>query len=245
MNRAMRVATFQGLRGGVGCSSIVATLGDALHRQGEHVLMIDANPDDLLRLFFSVPLGDSRGWAGALSRNQAWHEQAYCVDAGMDLLPYGRNALLPHEHDSACTNPGVFWSQALEGLQGNCTWLLFDLPSNTPHYTELQAQAHLDIRVAAVDAGCHVHLAQANLPDRAWVLPSLYDPTRPLSSDILQEWRTTHDGRLVPLAMYRDEAVHEALGAKTTVQLLSPESMGARDASSLAVWCRVQAGALK
>lgn len=238
----MQIATFQGVREGTGTSSIVAMLADALHRQGEHVLVIDACPMDTVRLFFGVPLSDRRGWAAALSQGTPWHEQAYRVDAGLDILPYGRNGLSPASADISREAAGDFWERTLHQLQETCTWLLFDLPAGVISYCGLQAQAHLDIRVAAVDAGCHLRLAQTVLPDTAWRLASMYDPTRALCSDILQEWRAANDRRMVPLSMHRDEAVHEALAGKTTVQLLHPESMGARDANSLATWCRAQAG---
>lgn len=239
----MQIATFQGVRDGTGTSSIVAMLADALHRQGEHVLVIDASPMDTLRLFFGVPLDDRRGWAAALSQGAPWHEQAYRVDAGLDLLPYGRNGLA---HDSKPVEAaGDFWCRALSQLQDACSWLLFDLPSGNATYRELQAQARLDIRVAAVDAGCHLRLAQSTLPASAWRLASMYDPTRTLGSDILQEWRASSGHRLVPVSIHRDEAVHEALAGKTTVQLLHPESIGARDANSLATWCRAHAGSAR
>lgn len=238
----MQIATFQGVREGAGTSSIVAMLADALHRQGEHVLVVDASPMDTLRLFFGVPLDDRRGWAAALSREEAWHEQAYRVDAGLDLLPYGRNGLTSDGRNIPAETGGDFWGRTVHQLQDACSWLLFDLPAGRTPYQDLQAHAHLDIRVAAVDAGCHLRLAQTALPDSAWRLASMYDPTRTLCRDILQEWRATTDWRMVPLSMHRDEAVHEALAGKTTVQLLHPQSMGARDANSLATWCRAQAG---
>lgn len=238
----MQIATFQGVRGGAGTSSIVAMLADALHRQGEHVLVVDTCPMDTLRLFFGVPLADERGWAAALGHGTAWHEQAFRVDAGLDLLPYGRNGLAAAGHYTTGSTGGDVWCRRLHQLQDACSWLLFDLPAETTEYQPLQAMAQLDIRVAAVDAGCHLRLAQTPLPGTAWRLASMYDPTRTLSSDILQEWRASSEVRMIPVSMHRDEAVHEALAGKTTVQLMHPESMGARDANSLATWCRAHTG---
>lgn len=244
----MLIATFQGLRGGTGTSSIVAMLADALHRQGEHVLVVDACPTDTLRLFFGVPLADERGWAAALDHGKPWHEQAFRVDTGLDLLPFGRNGLAnghspsPSNGERPGESAGDFWCRMLPLLQDACSWLLFDLPADTTEYQPLQALAQLDIRVAAVDAGCHLRMAQTPLPATAWRLASLYDPTRTLSSDILQEWRARGASRMIPVSMHRDEAVHEALAGKTTVQLMHPESMGARDANSLATWCRAHTG---
>lgn len=239
----MQIATFQGIRGGVGTTSVVAMLADALHRQGEHVLVVDTNPSDVLRLFFNVAQADGNGWAGALSQGQPWHESAFRVDQRLDLIPFGRNSLQNGPHAAAeLTLSETFWLEALEHLKGNCSWLLFDLPSVTSHYTRIQAKAHLDIRVASTDAGCHVSLAQTHLPKTCKLLASLYDPTRTLSGDILLDWRYRYHDQIIPFPMHRDEAVHEALAQKTTVQLLYPDAVGAQDAHSLATWCRTHKG---
>lgn len=240
----MQLITFQGLRGGTGTSSIVAMTADALHRQDQHVLMVDTNPDDTLRLFFNIPHTDPCGWAAALGRQLPWHEQAYHIDTGLELLPYGRFGL---EHSlqyiaRGLQDPAAFWLKTLEQLEDACTWLLMDLPARSTRYAALQARAQADIRVASVDAGCHVLLAQTDLPPESRLLASLFDPSRPLCNDILLEWRHHYPERLIPAPMHRDEAVHEALASKTTVQMLHPHSVGSSDAASLATWLMAQAG---
>ncbi len=64
----MTVLALQGVRGGVGTTSLTAALGWALHQLGESVLVIDASPDNLLRLSFNIDFDHADGWARAAGR---------------------------------------------------------------------------------------------------------------------------------------------------------------------------------
>lgn len=50
----MAVLGLQGVRGGVGTTTITAALAWSLQMLGENVLVVDACPDNLLRLSFNV-----------------------------------------------------------------------------------------------------------------------------------------------------------------------------------------------
>lgn len=47
----MAILGLQGIRGGVGTTSITAALAWALQLLGETVLVVDASPDNMLRFF--------------------------------------------------------------------------------------------------------------------------------------------------------------------------------------------------
>ncbi|HAT0787820.1 TPA: cell division protein, partial [Salmonella enterica subsp. enterica serovar Typhimurium] len=49
----MAILGLQGVRGGVGTTSLTAALAWALQILGENVLVIDASPDNLLRMSFN------------------------------------------------------------------------------------------------------------------------------------------------------------------------------------------------
>ena len=241
----MRIITLQGLRGGVGTTSIAAMLGDTLNRQGQHVLLIDLNATDMLRLFFNVPHQEPYGWAGALSNKHAWHEQAYRITPYLDLLAYGRTGIDIFPASSAVSEEraAAFWLESIPLLSHAYDWLIIDLPAASAHFHRLQQESDLDLCVASVDAACHVLLAQTTLRPRCHIVPSLFDPSKTLANDILLEWRYEYALHMIPVPMHRDEAVHEALASKTTVHMLYPESMGASDARSLATWIMAKANA--
>lgn len=61
----MAILGLQGVRGGVGTTSLTAALAWALQILGENVLVIDASPDNLLRMSFKRRLRPS-GRLGAI-----------------------------------------------------------------------------------------------------------------------------------------------------------------------------------
>ncbi|OFE42148.1 hypothetical protein A9Y87_11495 [Salmonella enterica subsp. enterica] len=63
----MAILGLQGVRGGVGTTSLTAALAWALQILGENVLVIDASPDNLLRMSFNV---DS--WRRRLKDGHSW-----------------------------------------------------------------------------------------------------------------------------------------------------------------------------
>lgn len=64
-----------GVRGGVGTTTITAALAWSLQMLGENVLVVDACPDNLLRLSFNVDFTHRQGWARAMLDGQDWRER--------------------------------------------------------------------------------------------------------------------------------------------------------------------------
>ena len=62
----MAILGLQGVRGGVGTTSVTAALAWSLQLLGESVLVIDACADNLLRMSFNVDFTREEGWARAL-----------------------------------------------------------------------------------------------------------------------------------------------------------------------------------
>jgi len=88
----MTILGLQGIRGGVGTTSITAALAWSLQLLGESVLVIDACPDNLLRLSFNVEYEDPTGWARSLLDGNEWRDAGMRYTTQLDLLPFGRLA---------------------------------------------------------------------------------------------------------------------------------------------------------
>ena len=232
-----------GIRGGVGNTSVVAMLGDALHQQGESVLMVDLNSTDMLRLHFNVPYSDPHGWAAARLKGTPWQEQAFSLDAGLWLLPYGMHGLPSacESHSQQADNDD-FWCGALQALRTEFSWVLFDLPPAGRQYAGLRAQADHDLLVVSTDAGCHILLASADPPENARIFVNIHDPARQLSNHLLLDWRQRYGERLLPTLLHRDEAVNAALAHKTTATRRFPDSTAADDMRALATLCMARRG---
>ncbi|MGL5564712.1 MAG: cellulose synthase operon protein YhjQ/BcsQ, partial [Plesiomonas sp.] len=68
----MITVALQGIRGGVGTTSIVAGLALAARRQGARVLAVDLCPDNQLPLHFGRPHDEVCGWGLLADPTNNW-----------------------------------------------------------------------------------------------------------------------------------------------------------------------------
>lgn len=237
----MPIIALQGIRGGVGTTSITAGLAWALCRLGERVLAIDSSPDNQLRLHFNTPFSLAAGWARAELDDQPWHQQALRYTDGLDFLPFGQLSVAEYPRWLAAHQqaPGR-WIQYLHQLQdsGDYHWLLLDLPAAGPATcTEpWRAAADAVFCVLTPDANSHIRLHQQSLRPGVHLLLNQFSADSRLQQDLQQYWRQ-HLGTLLPLSIHRDEAMAEALAVKQPVGEYSAASLAADELNILAGWC--------
>ncbi|WP_425298514.1 cellulose synthase operon protein YhjQ/BcsQ [Pantoea deleyi] len=128
----------QGLRGGVGTTSLCAALGWALTALGERVLLIDGSPVSQLGAHFNLPIQATQGWMQALCEGGDWQQCAQRYPQGPDLLPYGQLSASVQAQDAAVAAPLL---EALPALRGRYGWILFDLPADSAPWHEKTAAA--------------------------------------------------------------------------------------------------------
>ena len=87
----MNVMTLQGLKGGVGTTTVTANLAAAINAQGLPVLVIDLSPQNSLRLHFSMDINDARGISTQIQAGLPWHEAAYVNENGVTFVPFGQD----------------------------------------------------------------------------------------------------------------------------------------------------------
>lgn len=125
----MAILGLQGIRGGVGTTSITAALAWSLQLLGESVLVIDASPDNLLRLSFNVDFASRGGWARSVLDGQDWRDAGLRYTSQLDVLPFGQLTTnewdVIHQHDAL--NQLAALLQALK-TQQQYHWVLIDLP---------------------------------------------------------------------------------------------------------------------
>ena len=86
----MAVLGLQGVRGGVGTTSVTAALAWSLQVLGESVLVIDACSDNLLRMSFNVDFTHANGWGRARLDDKDWRDAGLRYTSQLDLLPFGQ-----------------------------------------------------------------------------------------------------------------------------------------------------------
>ncbi len=238
----MPVIALQGLRGGMGTTSVTAALAWALQQLGESVLAVDFAPDNLLRLHFNTPFELARGWARAEQDGGEWQQGAMRYCENLDFLPFGRLAAAERLNlQQYCRQHPTRWQENLTqlGASAQYNWILLDLPADD-QVLAAQALSFADcvFMLIAPDANCQVRLHQQALPEGCRFLINQYFAASQLQQDLHQLWLQTLGG-LLPVVIHRDEAMAESLAVKQPLGEYRPESLAADEVLTLANWCLI------
>jgi cellulose synthase operon protein YhjQ len=235
----MTILGLQGIRGGVGTTSVTAALAWSLQLLGESVLVIDACPDNLLRLSFNDEIAHDAGWARAVIDGQDWRDAGLRYTSLIDVLPFG--VLTPGERENVLSLADKLAEiAAIAGelhRQGNYRWILIDLPHGFYPWTQsLLAACQHTMMVVQPDTNCHVRLHQQALPVDAHILINDLRVGSQLQEDLYQVWLQTQR-RLLPVAIHRDEAMAECMAAKQPLGEYRHDALAAEEMLTLASWC--------
>ncbi|WP_454780647.1 cellulose biosynthesis protein BcsQ [Legionella sp. WA2022007384] len=236
----MPVIALQGIRGGVGATSIAVGLAWALQQLKQSVLVIDFTPDNLLRLHFNMPFEQVEGWARSYQDKQDWSENIQAYTPQLDYLPFGKITHVERvnlENDLQ-KNPD-FWQKNIEYLftKDNYDWIVLDLPSDTKLLTQ-QGLDNADVvfLLLTPDVNCHIRLHQQKTPENCYFLMNHYSPAKSLQKDLYELWQRLLPNFL-PIILHSDEAMAESLAAKKPIGEYHPHSLITQDVNALADWC--------
>ncbi|MGB3835285.1 cellulose biosynthesis protein BcsQ [Castellaniella sp.] len=236
----MKKIMVSGVRGGVGTTSVVAMLADALCTYGQTVLMIDLTSSDLLRLHFNVPWRDAHGWCNSQA-DGGWQRRVFSVRPGLYFLPSGQ--LRPENPTIIPDDDACAWLEQqclphLAHVPWTIDWVIFDCPSvRHPVTTCLRPHVLHDITVVWPDAGVHALLGAYGLAQGSHLLINGVRPERQLSADIVLDWRVRFKQSVLPVWLHEDESVQEAMAWKMPVTRYRPGCAASDAARSLAMWC--------
>lgn len=235
----MAILGLQGVRGGVGTTSLTAALAWALQILGENVLVIDASPDNLLRMSFNVDFVHQGGWARSLLDGQDWRDAGLRYTSQLDLLPFGQLTAQERENPQAWQETLREIGSAIQALKasGRYSWILLDLPYGASPLTgQLVSLCDHTLAIAQVDANCHIRLHQQALPAGAHILINDLRIGSQLQDDLYQVWLQSQR-RLLPIVIHRDEAMAECMASKQPLGEYRSDSLAAEEVLTLANWC--------
>ncbi|EBX7293805.1 cellulose biosynthesis protein BcsQ [Salmonella enterica subsp. enterica serovar Oslo] len=235
----MAILGLQGVRGGVGTTSLTAALAWALQILGENVLVIDASPDNLLRMSFNVDFVHQGGWARSLLDGQDWRDAGLRYTSQLDLLPFGQLTAQERENPQAWQETLGEIGSAIQALKasGRYSWILLDLPYGAlPLTRQLVSLCDHTLATAQVDANCHIRLHQQALPAGAYILINDLRIGSQLQDDLYQVWLQSQR-RLLPIVIHRDEAMAECMASKQPLGEYRSDSLAAEEVLTLANWC--------
>lgn len=235
----MAILGLQGVRGGVGTTSITAALAWSLQLLGESVLVIDASSDNLLRMSFNVDFTRKEGWARALLDDKDWRDTGMRYTSQLDVLPFGQLTATERENEAAYQRLFSQFTTALQSLKekSHYQWILLDLPHGAATLTrQLLAKCDHVLSIVNVDANCHIRLHQQVLPENTHLLINDLRLNSQIQDDLYQVWLQSQR-RLLPMVIHRDEGMAECLASKQPLGEYRSDSLAAEEILTLANWC--------
>lgn len=220
------------LAGGVGKTSLVASVGRALAARGEHVLLADTCLFGVLPFYFGardVKPGVLRTFSGSPS------------DTPVHLLSL--------DGERAAADPELL-RREVAGAAQDANRVLIDVATGSAAMLRQALRLAPTVLVPVVpDMASVVSLQSLEAffrnqeglsghPLHAWYVLNQFDPSMPLQLDVREVLRQQLGERLLPFAIHRSTAVSESLAEGMTVIDYAPNSPAAEDIMNLVTWIR-------
>ena len=230
----MQRVFLKGLKGGTGCTAIVANLACVLKKSAVHVIAIDLDSKSDLCLHFGLPWKNTQGWSNANSFEDVlkhFHQD----NDGVIFLPHGDNT--PSNLD-------------LNKLANNCkkldtpdtTWMLFDCPSHVDINNYTLDEDDIVIEIVNCDSICHnliyKRLQKLKNTTNAWhhfFLVNKYNSASVLEFDLFSLWQSTLP-LMAPFFINHDEVIKESTAYRNVALNCAPYSVANDDFETLAGW---------
>ncbi|MGA2672559.1 MAG: cellulose biosynthesis protein BcsQ [Terracidiphilus sp.] len=225
------------LAGGVGKTSLVATLGRALSARGERVLLVDTAAYGLLPFFFGAR--DQR--PGML---RTFSPPGASGDAPIQMVTIDPETLGPE------TAAQETLTQEIGRYSRGASRVIVDLATASAGTTRrvlrmspmvlvpVIPDMNSVVSVSSIDAFFQRNSGAAGSRVQPYYVLNQFDPSLPLHLDVREVLREQLGDRLLPFALRRTPAVSEALAEGMTVVDYAPNSTVAEDFGSLAGWVK-------
>ena len=236
VSRAPAMAVFS-LAGGVGKTSLVATLGRALSARGERVLLVDTAAFGLLPFFFGAT--DQR--PGLL---RTFTPPGASTDAPIQMVTIDPDAL------NSETSGQESLSGEISKFARGASRVIVDLATASGATTRrIMRMAPLVlvpvipdmnsvVSVSSIDAFFEHNSNPNGKPAMPYYVINQFDGSLPLHLDVREVLREQLGERLLPFALRRTPAISEALAEGMTVMDYAPNSPLAEDFVTLAGWVK-------
>jgi cellulose biosynthesis protein BcsQ len=237
-SRTPVVAVFS-LAGGVGKTSLVATLGRALSARGERVLLVDTAAYGLLPFYFGAC--DQR--PGQL---RTFTPPGSSGDAPIQLITFDPESMGP---ESAGPDP---LNGEIGKYASGLSRVIVDLATASGATTRrilrmspvvlvpVTPDMNSVVSVSAIDSFFQHSAGSAAAAVMPYYVLNQFDASLPLHLDVREVLREQLGERLLPFALRRAPAVSEALAEGMTVMDYAPNSTVAEDFGNLAGWVKSQ-----
>ena len=223
------------LAGGVGKTSLAATLGRSLSKRGERVLMVEATPFGSLPYYFGAC--DCR--PGVL---RTFRPPASSSDAPIRLATLDSESLhdLSDEQGSLAAEIQA-WAQGasrviVDVATGSTAIARALSPLSPMILVPLGPDVNSVVAANSIDSFFQHQANVQGVETEVYYVLNQFDPSLPLHVEVSKVLRAGLGERLLPFVLERTPAVSEALADGMTVIDYAPESPITEDYASLAKW---------
>ena len=228
------------LAGGVGKTSLVATLGRSLSSLGEKVLLTDTTTHGLLPFYF----GASELRQGTV---RTFSPPSGSTDAPIYLVSYDADSRRNDEGSEEALAEEIVTSgrgthRVLLDLTGGSAWVIRRLARVNPVIlVPVAPDMNSVISLQTVEKLFADVLNADGRPPQIFYLLNHFDASLPLHLDVREVLRRQLGDRLLPFAIRRAPVVSEALAEGMTVVDYAPEAPITEDYLHVATWLRTRA----
>jgi cellulose synthase operon protein YhjQ len=238
-----RLITICSPKGGVGRTTLAANVAGALARTGDHVLAIDLDVQNALRLSFGLPVGERRGWGRGMLDGQAARDAAVQLGNNLLVLPFGTIDATGHRALAAHLEQNPDWlAHTVAPFLTHDFTVVVDTPAGPSPFldqalrisgltvTLLQADAASLALLPSIEQGAFAPGAGGEAP--ALVL-NMIDPRRRLIQETSAALQRRLGDRLISRLGY-DDNFGDALAHQALVIDHAPTSKAAFEIRALA-----------
>jgi cellulose synthase operon protein YhjQ len=233
--RVPTIAVFS-LAGGVGKTSLVATLGRAISSFGERALLIDASSYGLLPYYF----GSRESRPGVV---RTFAPPAGTTDAAIHLLSLDTEAHAADASQDWIAETILRSSNGMQRVLIDATTASSALARQimrvaTTVLVPIVPDLNSVVSLASVDNFFRQHVSADGRSIQPLYLLNQFDPSLPLHLDVREVLRQQLGDRLLPIVVRRSPAVSEGLAEGMTVVDYAPTSPVTEDYLNIAAWLR-------
>ena len=230
-------------KGGVGKTTVAASLCSSLAASGLKVLAIDLDPQNALRFHLVADLaGCEAGLASALLHQTPWTEVMRTGRGGVVLLPFGSiDDEIQFDIERYLAQQPDWLRQTINGFAlPPDTVVVLDTPPGPSVYLQQALRvAHINVVTLLPDAASFATMpiidrmidkyctARSDFVTTSYLVNQL-DASKRLARDVLQALRSAVGDRLLG-AVHLDQAVSEALASAVPLASYAPHSQATHD----------------
>lgn len=244
----MPVLVVRSPKGGVGKTTLTASLAIGLCALGWNVIAVDFDVQNSLRLHLQTDPRDTRGWATGLFQPQGWRGATLMNPQGVAVLPFGaveNTSAANLDNIAAAAEASLMPDLAAIGRDRDTLVIMDTSPGPSRLTAAACGIAELEVAILLADPASYAAGAALTAKAReerrtgrfsamVYVINQL-DVSRSLSRDVHAALSSQLGPRLIG-SVHQDAAIAEALANQQSILLYDRNSRAARDILGIAVW---------